>query len=121
MDKFRRAELKRQYTETRRPVGVYRIRNTVNGKIFVVGASVDIQARINRHKTELQFHSGKFPGLAEDSVKYGADSFEFEILETLDGEYETDAALQDDLKLLEEMWLEKCEPYDDKGYNTRVS
>lgn len=119
MDKSRREELKRTYVESKRPAGIYQIRNKINGKIYI-GASVDIPSRINRHKAEFEFNSGNIPALLADGRKYGSENFEYEVLETLDDDYETTTALMDDLKLLEQMWLDKCEPYDDKGYNTRV-
>ncbi|MHB9031274.1 MAG: GIY-YIG nuclease family protein [Candidatus Latescibacterota bacterium] len=119
MDKSKQAALKREYKENRRPAGVYQIKNTVTGKIFI-GSSVDVNARINRHKAGFAFlDSHEMPGLIEDVKKYGAESFTFEALETLEGEYDSDTALREDLKLLEQMWLEKCDPYDGRGYNKR--
>ncbi len=119
MDKSKQAALKREYKENRRPAGVYRIKNTANGKIFI-GSSVDVQSRINRHKAGFAFlDSHENPNLIADGKKYGAENFIFGILETLEGEYEFDAALREDMKLLEQMWLEKCEPFGDNGYNKR--
>ncbi len=119
MDKARQAELKRAYMETKRPAGVYRIRNEVTGKIFI-GSSVDVNARINRHKAGFAlFDKHEIPELIADVRQYGRENITFEVLETLDGEYDSDAALKEDLKLLEQMWLEKCEPYGDRGYNVR--
>jgi group I intron endonuclease len=119
MDKSRQTALKREYKENRRPAGVYQIKNTLTGKIFI-GSSVDVNARINRHKAGFAFlDSHEMPALIADVKKYGADAFTFEVLETLEGEYDSDAELREDLKLLEQMWLEKCEPFDERGYNTR--
>ncbi len=119
MDKSRQAELKREYKENRPAAGVYRIKNTVNGKIFI-GSSVNVNARINRHKAGFAFlDSHELPALIADVKEFGRDSFAFEVLELLEGEYDSDTALRDDLKLLEEMWLEKCAPYGDNGYNVR--
>ncbi len=39
--------LTREYKESRRPMGVYQIRNTVNGKLLV-GVSVDLPSILNR-------------------------------------------------------------------------
>lgn len=119
MDKARQDALKREYKENRRPAGVYQIRNTVTGKIFI-GSSVDVNARINRHKAGFAFiDSHENPKILPDLKAHGKDSFVFEVLEVLEGEYETDAALREDLKLLEQMWLEKCDPFGDNGYNAR--
>ena len=123
MDKSRQAELKREYKETKRPAGVYQIKNTVTGKIFI-GSSVNVQGRINRHKQSFAImdtisDAFEIPDLVADVKKYGQVSFAFEVLETLDGEYESDTALKDDLKILEQIWLEKCEPFGERGYNAR--
>lgn len=119
MDKARQEILKREYKETKRPAGVYRIKNMVTGKIFI-GSSVNVNARINRHKASFAlFDTHEIPELIADAKQYGLENITFEVLEVLEGEYESGEALRDDLKLLERMWLEKCEPYGDKGYNTR--
>jgi len=98
----------------------HQIKNSITGKIFI-GSSVDVNARINRHKAGFAFlDSHEIPGLIADVKKYGAESFPFEVLETLEGEYDSDAGLCEDLKLLEQMWLEKCEPFGERGYNTQT-
>lgn len=120
MDKARQAALKREYRESRRPAGVYRITNTATGKIFI-GSSVDVNARINRHKAGFAFlDKHELPALIADVKAYGRDSFSFDVVELLGGEYESDTAMLDDLALLERMWLETCQPYGEKGYNTPV-
>jgi group I intron endonuclease len=118
MDKARQAELKREYRERRQPAGVYRITNTATGRIFI-GSSVDVNARINRHKAGFNFlDSHELPALMADVKAYGKENFTFDVVELLNGEYESDAAMKDDLALLERMWLETCQPFGDKGYNT---
>ena len=37
----------RQYKETRRPMGVFQVRNKVDGKVMI-GVSVDLPAMLNR-------------------------------------------------------------------------
>lgn len=44
-----RRELSRAYKETSRPMGVFRVRNTVNGKCFI-GTSVDLPSMLNRQR-----------------------------------------------------------------------
>jgi group I intron endonuclease len=119
MDKSRQAELKRDYREAKRPAGVYQIKNEKTGKIFI-GSSLNPNARINRHKQSFaSLDQFEIPDLIADVKTYGQENFTFEVLETLDGDYDSDDALKEDLKLLERMYLEKCEPYGDRGYNVR--
>ena len=111
MDKPDKKSLKRTYLESDKPAGVYRIKNTKSGNVFL-GSGIDVNARINRFKAELAFGNGNnlgFPKELHDDLKqYGPESFTFEVLEVLDGEYESDAARLEDLNILEQMWQEKC-------------
>lgn len=61
-------------------MGVYRILNIVDGKIYV-GSSVDIQRRIKSHTHELRkgTHNNKY--LQRAWNKYGENSFEFSVIE----------------------------------------
>lgn len=119
MEKTKQAQLRREYKEARQDAGVYQIKNTVTGRIFI-GSSVNVHARINRHKAGFAFiDSHENPRILPDLRAHGKDSFVFEVLEILDGEYDSAAALRDDLKILEEMWLEKLQPFGDNGYNVR--
>lgn len=59
--------------------GIYAIRNTSTGKLYV-GSAVNLADRISRHKRELaagHHHSEK---LQRAWRKYGADSFQFDVL-----------------------------------------
>ena len=62
MDK---AAAKREYKEAKRPMGVYRIRNTVSGRNYV-GFSTNALARMNRHKAELTFLGERCKELQKD-------------------------------------------------------
>jgi hypothetical protein len=106
MDKTHQAELKRLYKESTPPSGVYRIRNDATGRIFI-GSSVNVNARINRHRSSLFFGSEEIPGLQSDWRAYGPERITFEVLDVLDGEYDSDDARKEDLRLLERMWREK--------------
>ncbi len=121
MDKDTKESLKRAYKEARRPAGVYRIQNTVTGNIFI-GSSVDVNARINRHRAELSFICANNPGmvkeLQDDLKRHGPESFTFDVLEVLDGEYDTDAELREDLKMLEQIWREKYNLPPEKKHTT---
>ena len=48
-----RKALVREYKETQRPMGVYCVRNTVNGKLLV-GKSIDLPSILNRQRAQLR-------------------------------------------------------------------
>ena len=116
MNGEKRTEIKKAYKQTQQTVGVYQIKNNVTGKIFI-GGSVNVPAILNRHKAELTFGSHQNRNLQEDCKKIGVDKFSFEILECLDPSDDMKHDYTDDLSALEELWLEKINPYGDNGYN----
>jgi group I intron endonuclease len=60
--------------------GIYGIRNKITDRIYV-GKSVEIEIRFSRHKTELKHNKHYNDHLQRSFNKYGADAFEFVILE----------------------------------------
>src|SRR5258708_4827892 len=113
-----RKALIRDYKENRRPIGVFRVRNTVNGK-SLVGTSTDLPAMLNRQRWQLSLGSHPSRELQNDWNEIGSDAFVFEILDTLTAPDQPDYDPSDDLRALEELWLDKIEPFDDRGYNKR--
>jgi hypothetical protein len=111
-----RKALIREYKESRRPMGVYRVHNTVNDKSFV-GTSIDLPSMLNRQRAQLRMGRHPNPALQKDWNQLGADGFEFEILDTLTVPERTDYDPTQDLRALEELWLEKLSPFGDRGYN----
>lgn len=63
---------------------------------------------------------GKHPSesLQEEWDRYGPDKFAFEILEVARVKDDPDFNLDDELTLLEQIWLEKTRPFGERGYNT---
>lgn len=59
--------------------GVYEILNTVNSKRYI-GSSVNIYARLDRHKQDLKYKAHHSVALARAVAKYGIDKFKFSIL-----------------------------------------
>ena len=111
-------ELKREYKENQRPMGVYQIRNMVNGKVLI-GSSPDLPGIFNRHKIALSagLHDNK--QLQADWHEYSAEQFAFETLDELSATEGPAHNYRDDLTFLEDLWLEKLEPYGPRGYNQR--
>jgi hypothetical protein len=104
------------YKASRRPAGVFAIRNLVNGKVFV-GSSADLGAIFNRIRFQLYGGSHPSKALEADWKRYGTGKFEFEILEELSPQADASYDFTADLETLEDIWLEKLQPFGDKGYN----
>ncbi len=116
-----RKELTRAYKESRRPMGVYCVRNLETGEALI-GRSVDLQAVLNRERTSLRFGGHANRRLQQDWNARGADAFVFEVLDTLAWPENTpDFDPTDDLVLLETMWRERMQPDGHGSYSTRAS
>jgi hypothetical protein len=104
-----RKALTREYKQTARPMGVYRVTNTVTGQ-SLVGWSLDLTARLNRHRAA--FASGAHPekDFQQEWNAHGAAAFELEVLDTLEPSDEPGYNPPDDLKTLEQMWIDKLAP-----------
>jgi hypothetical protein len=113
-----RKALKREYKETHPPAGVYGIRNTASGRILV-GASLNVQAMLNRLRAQLSMGVHTNRALQDDWNSLGADAFSFEILDTLPPVDRPDYDAARDLRALEALWLDRLAPFGDEGYNTR--
>lgn len=112
-------ELVRAYKEAARPMGIFRVHNTTNGRSFV-GRSVDLPSILNRMRTQLKFGGHPNRELQREWNALGPDVFAFEVLDTLtppDDSPGYDPA--DDLRTLEAMWMERLEPFDERGYHKR--
>ena len=109
-------ELILQYKLTNRPMGIYQIRNLVNGRVFVE-SSVNLTGILNRQEFALKLNGHKNKQLQADWNEFGAENFTFEILEEIVQRENLD--IKAELEFLEDLWLEKLEPYGDKGYNER--
>ncbi len=111
----RKQELKQLYKETKIRAGVYQIKNIKNQKVFI-GSSLNLKT-INRKQFELETGTHKNTILQRDWQEFGKEAFIFEVLEVLekkeDGYFDT----QDALEKLEQKWLDKLQPFGERGYN----
>ncbi len=101
-----RKALIREYKQRRPPMGVYRIHNTATGRALVA-ASTDLPSILNRHRAQLKLGGHPSRPLQSDWNEHGADSFVFEILDTLTPPEQPGYDPVADLTVLEDMWLEK--------------
>ena len=76
-------ELKDSYKQLKFKIGVFQIRNTVTGKVFV-GSSVNLDAIWNRHHTQLKFGGHPNEALQADWNALGEGKFVYEILDTIE-------------------------------------
>jgi hypothetical protein len=113
-----RKALTREYKQGHRPMGVYGIRNTVNGKVLV-GAGKELPTQLNSQRARLSLGMHENAALQQDWNALGPKAFEFEILDTLVHSDEPGHDSAEDLRVLEALWLEKLSPYDERGYNVR--
>jgi hypothetical protein len=111
-------ELTRAYKQSPRPMGVYRVHNTSSGR-SLVGRSVDLPAMLNRERAQLRLGVHRNVALQRDWNQFGPDAFVFEVLDTLAPPDVPDYDPTEDLKVLEALWLERLEPFDERGYTPR--
>ncbi|MBM3801689.1 MAG: GIY-YIG nuclease family protein [Acidimicrobiia bacterium] len=112
----RKKELKDQYKQTHTPMGIYRIRNLINSKVFV-GSALNLPGILTSNRVQLK--SGNHPNrkLQAEWNEFGSESFVFEVLDELTAAQGAGHDYRADLGFLEELWLEKLQPYDHRGYN----
>jgi len=113
-----KSELKKNYKQSLQPMGIYQVKNLVNNKILI-GSSKNLPGRINRFRFGLKYGTENNKELNEDFKKYGEENFSFEIIDELKPKDDPGYDYTEDLKVLEEMWIEKLQPFGDKGYNEK--
>jgi hypothetical protein len=111
-----RAELKRQYKETPKQAGIFLITNTVNGKVLL-GSSTNLHGPLNKHRFMLAIGRHDSRRLQQDYQQLGADAFRFEVVAVVEVKDDPNFNLDDELTLLEQIWIEQVEPFGERGYN----
>jgi len=112
-----RKEIHREYKERVKPSGVFQIKNIANGKVLL-GSSLNLEGLLNRNRFMLRSNGHTNQELQKDWNELGPDQFIFEILETVQIRDDPHFNLKDELTLLEEIWLEKLQPFGARGYNS---
>lgn len=113
----RRQELQQQYKDTKQEAGVFQIRNTSNGKVWIV--STKNLRSMNGKRLELAMSTHLNKALQKEWNEFGGDAFAIEVLEVLQVKETGYFDANDALKKLEEKWLEQLQPFDERGYNKR--
>jgi|SRR6478735_4216905 len=109
-------ELKNDYKDAKTKMGIFQIKNTANGKIYI-DSSTNLDAIWNRMRTELKFGSSRNETLQKEWNAFGEESFSFEVLSEIKQKEDEDINYTAELKELKAMYLEELKPFGDKGYN----
>lgn len=112
-----RKEIHLEYKERVKPSGVFQIKNMANGKVLL-GSSLNLEGPLNKHRFLLKINGHNNKELQKDWNELGPDQFVFEILETVPIKNDPNFNLKDELTLLEKIWLEKLQPFGERGYNS---
>jgi hypothetical protein len=118
MDSSERREAARRYKESRRPMGIYQVRNTVSGRVLI-GTSVDLPSMLNRQQAQLRLGAHRNRDLQQDWNALGAGAFTFDVLDTLEPPDEPGYDPAEDLRVLEQLWLDRLTPFGERGYNAK--
>lgn len=111
-----RKQIKQDYKKAIKPMGIFKIENLVNGKVFI-GGTFNLDVAYNKHKFQLNLGSHKNKELQKEWRRHGQDSFTYGVLEVLEQDDNIYRDYNDELKVLEECWLEKLQPFGERGYN----
>jgi group I intron endonuclease len=85
-----------------RTSGIYQITCTPTGKIYI-GSAANLSHRHHVHMSRLQSHIHENTYLQHAWDKYGADAFEFTVIELVLSSFRLERELY---------WLDKLQPYD---------
>jgi hypothetical protein len=113
-----RRKAKQIYRNVIHEKGVFAIRNTKNGKVFL-GGSLNLYNFADRYKFRLNSGNPFNERLQKDWNTFGEEAFAFEILEKLKLKDDFNYNYDEDLKILELIWVDKFRPLPEKTYNER--
>jgi hypothetical protein len=113
-----RKQARNEYKRAIQPMGIVQIRNLKNGRCFIM-ASANTTGTINSLRFQLTAHA--FPTcheLCRDWQELGEESFAIEVIDELKPVEDPEHDYKADLRALEELWMEKLQPYGDRGYHS---
>ena len=114
MDKQRKKELLEQAKQEKKFMGIVQFENLINGKIFL-DASPNLRNQGFSMKAQLNMGMHPNKELQKDWTELGEAAFSYQVLEKKDHEKVED--LKWEMKQMLKIWLEKLQPYGEKGYN----
>lgn len=111
----RREELKQLAKEIKTVAGVFQVKNTRNGKVWI-DSSRNFK-NMNGIKFQLEMGGHRNKALQQEWNEFGGDAFSFDVLEVLEKKETGYFDEKDELKKLKDKWLKELEPYGERGYN----
>ncbi len=106
----------REYKQQKKPAGIFQIKNISNGKVLL-GSSKNLEGVLNSQKFKLSIGQHRNKALQKEWNEYGPEKFVFEILEIVPDKDDPNFNQDDELALLEQIWLEKVQPIGEREYN----
>jgi hypothetical protein len=87
-----------------------------NGKVLL-GSSLNLEGPLNAYKFMLTIGKHRNEALQKEWNEYDGDRFVFEILEEVKVKDDPNFNLEEELTLLEQIWIGKLQPFGERGYN----
>lgn len=112
-------ELKEAYGLIKFKIGVFQIRNKINGKIYI-DSSVNLDKIWNRYLSELRCGGHRNLLLQSEWNEFGEENFKYEILSEIRQTQGEQIDYTKEAKQLAKMFIEELKPFDDKGYNKKT-
>lgn len=110
-NKQNRKEMIAEYKAKPESGGVFAIKNTHSGKVFLDGV-LNLEGSENRFRFSVKTDLCPLHQLKDDWNQYGKDSFEFQVLERLTiKEGQSQREFKEDIKTLKEIWQEKLKDH----------
>ncbi len=114
-----RKELKEEYKQMTFKMGVFQIKNNINGKIFI-GSSIDLKAIWYAEKLQLDMGIHQNSELQNDWNEFGSENFSYEILDQINQTEGKPIDYKKEIKTLEDMIIDDLQPFEKNGYNKRL-
>jgi hypothetical protein len=112
-----RRQVKEDYKRTIQPMGIVQVKNLKNGRCFIM-RSANTKGTINSLRFQLKM--GAFATnheLSRDWQALGEENFAIEVIDELALVDEPDHDYASELRALEDLWMEKLQPYGNRGYH----
>ena len=113
-----RKQARNDYKHTLQPMGIVQVKNLQNGRCFITG-SANTRGTINSLRFQLQ--NGLFAAsqeLGRDWKALGDEQFAIEVIDELAAVEDHESDYAADLRELEQLWMEKLQPWGARGYHS---